>query len=126
MELESLTPKKITYPPSSVGAGLQAAGMYETAFESLPEIIGFRRLLHVAEGEVLTQKTKQLYNNVRKIYQYLINHDSEELFSEDNLLNAFDILIGCGLQGDSLGIWIKGIKQFMKYSEIIKPNMLIE
>lgn len=113
--LSSLTPQKVTFPPSSVAARLQAAGFYNPVSEHLPEIIGFRKTLHLAEGPELTQKTIQMYNNIRKLYGYLKEKNSLDPFHEPTLNMAFDNLLECGLKGDSLGIWIKGLRQFINY-----------
>lgn len=78
--ITSLTPQKIRYPPSSVAARLQEAGLYDPAPESLPEIYGFRKSLHMAEGETLTAKTTQLYYNARKLYSYLRSNNPLETF----------------------------------------------
>lgn len=112
---DSLTPRKIPYHPSSVRGRLQEAGLYKLASETLPEIDGFRRVLHYAEGERLTAKTKQLYNNARKLYEYLRSQNPSDIFSEENISSVVDTLIRCGVRYDSLTIWLRALSRFVAH-----------
>lgn len=111
----SVSPRNMRYPPKSVAGRLQKAGLYALASETLPEISGFRRSLHMAKGKVFTPKTLQLYKTVRKIYAYLQSRMSCDPFSEENIVSLFETLIACRLKSVSLTIWIKSLLAFVRY-----------
>lgn len=111
----SVSSRDMRYPPGSVAGRLQKAGLYALASETLPEISGFRRSLHMKKGKVFTPKTLQLYKTVRKIYAYLQSRKSCDPFSEENIVSLFETLIACRLKSVSLTIWIKSLLAFVRY-----------
>lgn len=74
--LSSITPRKITYSGNDIRSKLEKAGLYITIKENIPELIEYRKSLHQAEELVLTPKTKQKYNNLRKILYYSLGEDA--------------------------------------------------
>lgn len=112
---DSFTPREMLYYPSSVRGRLQEAGLYKLAPETLPEISGFRKSLQQAVGDRLTAKTIQLYNNARKLYEYLRSQNPSDIFSEENISSVVDTLIRCGVRYDSLTIWLRALSRFVAY-----------
>lgn len=111
-----LSQKNRNYCKDNIRYKLQEADLYTLINDNIEQLKQFKESLHQAEGPILTPKTKNHFNNLRKILIYLAGDVSiinyNYIFNTGRLTQRYETLIACGIKGLSLATWTIGLEKF--------------